>query len=764
MERDQAVPVAGADTAAAIQFHREHNPRPALRTDQQQQSGGHKAVPIRDIRPDAEEDADARDDADYGDYDDSSELLSDDEWIDKPLDKTSSSDAPDDAAETASNEGEHKTTSAEFTVPPSSRIHPPPPAPPAPSWRDFPQLLAPPTPPGKRFIVAEPYQPPEVKAVDNHRVSYGLTAASVYARLQPSLRQKNGTGGLRQKTVPSPYRRRPVSPSSTASSLAIAEEQEEIAPEEDEPELEQDEKDVLPDEEELEEDEPEVEFVELEAEDRKTTTLEDDAIRPDEGTDAIERRYETDDGLPEIQSLDNQSVEEEQTEAEEEKSPPQKISPPPVENETVKLGSSSSPAPAVDPVDIKSLLRSSGPLSLSEILQQKGLSLAELLKGGSKVAPVAMGISTTTTEPTDTTTTTITTTTARPDVLPSVQPISLRELLAAKNLSLQEIIRPALSSPEPPPSSSPTLKPGVKLPVPFNAGRAKGLAGLVAPPAPTEPTPVTTPTPESENSSPIPPVMKPAVDLKPLTFGSKATIDQTVNATSTTTTTTTVRTITIKSKIPYVPGGGVGEYGTHVTFDDEDDEENNGTSKSLFNAMVNSYGNQRPIATSRLTPAPPRKSRPVLNFNYNALSDEDEEDGESDATTPVTILTHFNEEELFEDDAYFNLPLSVRSAIIVSSAIGGLCLVVFLVILVVFKIKQKSRIRLRHPAALLGLAGAANGLSAGGSGGGSDSSGITTPVSHPANKSGYAKLPQRSSSLWGTLRRSVRQMDSVNYS
>ena len=209
-------------------------------------------------------------------------------------------------------------------------------------------------------------------------------------------------------------------------------------------------------------------------------------------------------------------------------------------------------------------------------------------------------------------------------------------------------------------------------------------------------------------------------------------------------------------------GANVGEYGSHLgrSFEEDDeDEDNNGTRPSSSNNLIASYGMQRPIATSRLTPAPPRKNRPVLNFNYNTLLEEEDEEDTKPSTTPSPILTHFNEEELIENDPYFDLPVSVRNAIIVSSTIGGFCLVVFLVILLVFRIRQKTRIRLRHPAALLGLAGMTD-MSASN---GSDSSGITTPTSHAASKSGYAKLPRRSSSLWGTLRRSVRQME-VHYS
>lgn len=701
--------------------------------------------------------------------------------------------------------GTASETSAEQNAP-SNKIQPPPPTVQAPVWRLYPQLLSPPTPPGKRVIVPEPHppQPVKPKAVDNHAVSYGLTAASVYARLQPTLRQRNGTG-IRPKVIPRPYRRRPISSSTTASPLPADPPEEDIELDEielDEIELddieledieleEEEEKDLEEREEVAGKEEEEKEEKEKEEEKKEVieANIESAPSEPVVTVDEMERRYETDDELPESQNLDILPEDEDEVVddgLEEEDELLEKIPPASVENETVKQTSppikSSGPPPAVDPMDIKALLRSAGPLSLSELLQQKGMSLDELLKGGTRVAPVVMGVSiptttstTTSTTPSTTTATTSTTTTPqspstttaeRTSELPTVKPISLRELLAAKNLSLHDIVgSPSTTTTQSPTSGSGTLKPGVKLPVPFNPNRAKGLAGLVAPAASTE-TPSPPITQAEETSAPAVPLeTKPTIELKPLTFGGKATVEEIVNATTTTSTTTTAKPTTTRTKVPYVPGTLVGEYGVMSHADDED--EDNSTQKSLFSNMVNSYGNQRPIATSRLTPAPPRKNRPILNFNYNELSEEDEEEGEG-STTLAPISTHFNEEELFEEHPYFNLPLSVRSAIIVSSAIGGFCLIVFLVILVVFKVRQKSRIRLRHPAALLGLAGHVANVGGGGLGssgsGGSDSSGITTPVSHQASKSGYAKLPQRSSSLWGTLRRSVRQMEAVHYS
>jgi len=730
-----------------------------------------KAVPIRG--------AEARQDQnmDYDDYEyDSSELMlsEEDELVNETLAKSEDNaeieedDVEDEALPSYIPASAPKSEAEKM---PPSKIQPPRPLPPAPAWRLYPHLLAQPTPPGKRVIVLDPnaqHSMQQPKAVDNHAVSYGLTAASVYARLQPSLRQKNGT--IRPKIIPRPYRRRPTSATTTTTTpIPITAEEK------------------MEDFEDIEEEEEEEEEVVVPTSD--SVVPEEDPVKKE-----IESRHEVDEEQPESSLLDEEDDEHNNHEDDEEElldelediedKPLDKLQTDEseMENETVKYNSesvvvtSSSPPPSVDPMDIKELLRSAGPLSLSELLQQKGMSLEQLLKSGSKAAPVMASISTTqatttTTRAAATTSTSLptTTTTTRPDSLPSVKPISFRELLAAKNVSLKDIIGPTVTETisEKPSLGPVTLKPGVKLPVPFNPSKAKGLAGLVAPPAPTEAPEVVTTQPE-ESSSSIPVVKSiNIVELKPLTFGSGGkvvTIPETTTTSTATEASTTTRTTAPRSKIPYVPAAGVGEYGTHMTSDDDEDENSNGT-KSLFSNMVNTYGNQRPIATSRLTPAPPRKSRPVLNFNYNAISEEDEEEG-GEVTTGTAILTHFNEEELFEDHPYFDLPLSVRSAIVVSSAIGGFCLLVFLVILVVFKLKQKSRIRLRHPAAILGLAHAANGLSGVGSGcsaTGSDSSGITTPVSHPVTKSGYAKLPQRSSSLWGTLRRSVKQMDSVHY-
>ena len=671
-------------------------------------------------------------------------------------------------------------------APEVSILIPPPPALQPQIRQRYPQLLAPPTPPGKRVIVSEEHPASKPKAVDNHRVSYGLTAASVYARLQPTLRQRNGTGGLRQRVIPRPYKRRPITVSSTTT---LPMDKQPMEKEEDE-EVDLFDSDLITEQTEIET-EPIAEETETEDEQEEEAEEEEEETQIDKMVEPKTKKESHVNAPEETATNQKEEAVEEAEEAPEEKSPV--AGPSTIENETLKPKTSpAAPAAPGGPVDIKSLLRSAGPLSLSEILQQKGMSLAELLKGGSRVAPV-IGITTTaspvvastnnrdaqkqavngkvehgtTTPPSNTKTIT---TTIRPDVLPSVKPISFRELLAAKNLSLQEIIQPNLTpTTEKSLLAGPTLKPGVKLPTPFSPGRAKGLAGLVAQPAPPPPE---GPATESNPSSPPPqtskPSSKPLSELKPLIFGGAKTVEEQASAETTTSSTTTARTTTsrqmvIQTKRPYLAGANVGEYGTHLgrSFEEEEDEEDGNGTRSSSSNKIGSYGMQRPIATSRLTPAPPRKQRPVLNFNYNALSEE-EDDEEATTTTQAPILTHFNEEELNENHPYFDLPVSVRNAIIVSSTIGGFCLVVFLIILVVFRIRQKTRIRLRHPAALLGLGGVTDMTASNGS----DSSGITTPVSHPASKSGYAKLPRRSSSLWGTLRRSVRQMESVhlNYS
>lgn len=663
----------------------------------------------------------------------------------------------------------------------------------SPTWKQlYPQLLGPATPPGKRVIVTEEHPSSKPKAIDNHRVSYGLTAASVYARIQPSLRPRNGTGGLRQRVVPRPYKRRPITVKSTTTVPVDKQQEPHVQDVEDEEEEEEEEEDFDLITEEIDtENDPVVD------------DIEDEEVKP-MATVEKEVQQENEPKIEALSEPDQLSSKEDiqinmagnHTRVIEEEEPANGKAQPAIENETLKPKALSPPA-AKGPADIKSLLRSAGPLSLSEILQQKGMSLADLLKGGTQIAPV-IGVTTSSTiasnaaspknplkvehittstatpiistHPT-TAKTMVTNAPLRPGVMPTIKPISFRELLAAKNVTLQDIVHPDMTvigteKPSANIGARGTLKPGVKLPIPFAPGRGKGLAGLVASTAPPSEELLAESINSKSTTTPQPskPVNSKSVsELKPLIFGGGRPLEVDTDDTTITSTTTTraSRQMVIHSKRPYVAGANVGEYGSYLgrSFEEEDDEDGNNTRSKSSNNLVGSYGMQRPIATSRLTPAPPRKQRPVLNFNYNALSEEEDEDEMATSTTPAPILTHFNEDELIENDPYFDLPVSVRNAIIVSSTIGGFCLAVFLVILLVFRIRQKTRIRLRHPAALLGLGGMTDMTASNGS----DSSGITTPTSHAASKSGYAKLPRRSSSLWGTLRRSVRQME-VHYS
>ena len=676
-----------------------------------------------------------------------------------------------------------------------------PPTTPSPVPRKLPALLPPPTPPGKRVIGAGNQPPLVAKPIDNHRGSYGLSAASVYARLKPSMQFPNASA--RPKDVSRPYRKRPISPTTTTTPEPPHGADEDETPVYHPPAGVHE-----------GEDEP--------------YSPEESAIVEDDSDPVYESEMEDHPHQfePELETPVQEEVEEElqveesgqqETRHEQVKTHPQEKHPvapetirnvirlPPAENETLKppvpvpvavpaapvpIASlpvaavtaaavpatadpvAATPAPAAPaavgaPVDIKELLRSAGSVSLSEYLQQKGMTLADLLRGGTSVlaaiAPnAAPGPSFTksaaTATPSTTPSTTSTTAAPRapvperlPPTIPEVKPINFRELLAGKNISLSELLGPTLKNGAPLPiPASPTLKPGVKMPVPF-IPRFKGLHYSASP----EPTADERSQEEDEITTTTTTTSKPTASLKPLIFGGLSPAESTSTTAEATEGTTTPSTTTLRSRRPYFPPNNIGEYGSHGPVDDESEEESNGT-KSIFTNFIN-YGNQRPIATSRLTPPPPRKQRPVLNFNYNTYAEEEEDTGE-EVNTSTTIATHFNEDELNEDEeGYFNLPVSVQSAIIVSSTIIGFCLIVFIVILVIFKIRQKSRIRLRHPnAALLGalsVSGAGSGTA------GSDgSSGVTTPI--PPLKGGYAKLPLRSSSLWGTLRRSMRQLDS----
>ena len=530
---------------------------------------------------------------------------------------------------------------------PSNKIKPPPASPPAPAWKRYPHLLAPLSPPGKRIIMPEHQLPASPKPVENHRESYGLTAASVYARLQPSLRQHlNDTNSFyRQKVVPRPYKRRPISPPSSTVSPVIhtteryvedgleGREEPVVNEEEEEGYQEEEEIEFIPDEVSSTEFDDSVDELKLMEQEQQERELDEELPNDD---DSVNEKQEDDEEI-----VEENADEEQQPEAEPSPSPRQpkttstettsSSSVIGLENETVKEPIS------VDPADIKNLLRSAGPLSLSEILQQKGLSLTELLKGGSKLAPV-IGISNsggTTSEISLTTTVTTTTTTestttspaTRPVVLPSVQPISLRELLKAKNITLQEVVQPSIIIS----SLRPTLKPGVKMPVPFSAARAKGLAGLVAP--------TNSPDSYADSSTDVAATSAPnhttksLSQLKPLIFGGG-----TAAATTTTPTTTNKKVINpiagilvaygehididddqvtstrppstglvIKAKRPYMAGTMVGEYGQHSVADDEDESGEGQGNKTGLLIPKTVYGQQRPIATSRLTPAPPRK-------------------------------------------------------------------------------------------------------------------------------------------------------------
>ncbi len=418
------------------------------------------------------------------------------------------------------------------------------------------------------------------------------------------------------------------------------------------------------------------------------------------------------------------------------------------------------------------------PVSLSELLASKNLSVKELL------------------QPTRSTSTT-TATPVTADVSFVSKPISLRELFGDKNPSLKELLDPQLGSAPPPAAPANDVFARLNL---WKSARSESTWGqndnhteltndegvLVAPTTTTQ--------------KPAP-IFKSTIEpLKPLVFGGMVE----VTTTTTTKTTTSVpptmsaRQTTTRSRPVYVAPISIGAYGTHVLkdedgedvfeYDDDEDEKpgvvggagaGTGTAAAKKSSLMKnfiSYGAQRPIATSRLTPAPPRKSRPsftIKHKTYNedgiAMGDDDEEEledvesVEGAMTGSNAIATHFNADEISEEaEGYFNLPVSVQSAIIVSSAIGGSSLLVFLVILVVFRVRQKSRIRLRHrrtTAALLGLSGTLSGSGGVGQAGSDGSStGVTTPI--PPFKGGYAKLPLRSSSLWGTLRRSMRQLDS----
>ena len=225
------------------------------------------------------------------------------------------------------------------------------------------------------------------------------------------------------------------------------------------------------------------------------------------------------------------------------------------------------------PLDIKELLRNAGTLSLSEILQQKGLKLSDVLKGGQTNAR-----------------TTSTTKAPAQKPVPSAIPISVKELLASSNISLKDIATNPSSISSSTPSSTTSrilldpnqsMPAGVKRPRPFVAGRTKSFT--LRPSTTTTPSTVDVAEDVAYRSrTPVPKVYKDTSHLKPLLFG-----DLEHKLVSTTTTTTR------SPRRPYVVGNSVGEYGAHIIVDDDED----GPKAASSNIVT--YGNRRPIATSR---------------------------------------------------------------------------------------------------------------------------------------------------------------------
>jgi len=246
--------------------------------------------------------------------------------------------------------------------------------------------------------------------------------------------------------------------------------------------------------------------------------------------------------------------------------------------QSTTTSTTTSPPPEAAPIDIKSLLRNAGSQSLSEILQQKGMKLSDILKGGQTLASIKA------------------TTTSKPPLrpIPSAQPISIKELFASANVSLKDFVtkKPSTSSdkqttPTPKPISaqdSPNIKPGVKRPRPFVPGRSKQFS---LPPS-------TTPSIDiiekntSVSSTPPPTIYKDTSHLEPLVFGEN--FDES--------TTTRSRT---SSPRPYIVGNNVGEYGVHIISEDDDDKDNPiaASNNVVRYGTYNNHGNRRPIATSR---------------------------------------------------------------------------------------------------------------------------------------------------------------------
>ena len=257
------------------------------------------------------------------------------------------------------------------------------------------------------------------------------------------------------------------------------------------------------------------------------------------------------------------------------------------ESTTMKSITTTSIPPETTPVDIKSLLQNAGSQSLSEVLQQKGMKLSDLLKGGQTSSPAKS----------------MTTTTSGPPLkpIPSAQPISIRELLASAKISLKELVtkKPSASpdgQPIPPLTKptdakdflepNPTIKPGVKRPRPFVPGRSQQFS---LPPSTTPSIDVIEEN-RTDSPSPTPKIYKDTSHLQPLVFGEKVTESTTIRARA-------------SSPRPYIVGNNVGEYGIHIVSDDDDDDDDDDSISTFSNVVsygtYNNHGNRRPIATSR---------------------------------------------------------------------------------------------------------------------------------------------------------------------
>ena len=469
------------------------------------------------------------------------------------------------------------------------------------------------------------------------------------------------------------------------------------------------------------------------------------------------------------------------------------------------------------PLDIKELLRNNAGADLSEILKKTGMSVADLIKSkGSAIAPLIGGLVSGKESPRQDKGTQAEENNAEagdnkeveaPEPRPAPPPpqvIDPKELLAS-------LRRPA--TPPPPQSIDPKeLLASLRRPAPTTAPEVTD---------PKEPANNRAESSESGQSSmEIPRVqitsltellnlkntsgklvptstvakiesatklgIKPIAPFKPRTTTTSApTTDAEQTTIETHQVTTTKMKLVIKTHLkpiifgsapsssgrlpkPYVASEGLGQYGTHSrSYDDDDDSEEqeeeqvSSTAKSPFD-----FKSRPGMMTSRLAPERPRKQpqRPTYIERYDVIQ-PDYEDAESAAaaaadssstTISTTKMVSTFSPELVRDkplNSFSNLPSNVREAITVGSSLAGTCAVIFFIILVVFRVQQKSRVRMRHNPAL--LAAALNSINSGCS----DNSGGTTPI--PLGRNGYAKLPVRSNSLWGTLRRSMRQLEAM---